>query len=130
MKKGQGMHINGVGLASGTWLIVLVALLAGSCRRAPDELPAGILPPARMTDVLVDFHLAQARWQAESLVDTRGAGKAAYYKDVLDRHRISWADFKASMDYYTRRPDELTEIYNAVIELLSKKQAEAAAKQG
>jgi hypothetical protein len=116
------------GLCAGLFLFALC--LAAACRPAADELPVGILPPDRMTDVLVDFHLARARWQAEALVDTRDSGKIAYYKEVLDKHGITWSVFKASMDYYTQRPGQLTEIYNTVIERLSKKQAEAAAGQG
>jgi hypothetical protein len=80
-----------------------------------------------MVEVLVDFHMAQAGvYEATPEVLSAGA-KAGPYRETLEKYDLTWPEFRRSIDYYTRRPEMLTDIYDRVIEEISRKQAEAAA---
>ncbi len=107
------------------WLLCLAG--AVSCSRQEEQRPPDILAPDQMVEILSDMHLAQADLQEAppgTLPDETRAGR---YRDVLEAHGLTWSELRTSIDYYSRRPEKLTEIYDRVIEALSRKQAEAAA---
>ena len=93
--------------------VVAVALLL-SCK---PTLPAGILQPDEMEDVLYDYHIAEAMAKNEygSDVDMK---RNAYFQSVLKKHQISEADFDSSLVYYYSRLDKMIDIYNHVNERL------------
>ena len=66
-----------------------------------------------MTDVLVDFHLAQGMAEAQNKdVDVM---RYKYVQSVLKKYHIDEATFDSSMVYYSGRAEEFTHIYNNVL---------------
>ena len=66
-----------------------------------------------MTDVLVDFHLAQG--MAEAIDDNSEITRYKYIQAVYKKHHITEAEFDSSMIYYSGRAEEFTHIYENVV---------------
>jgi hypothetical protein len=66
-----------------------------------------------MTDVLVDFHLAQG--MAEAQGDNSEVTRYKFIQAVFKKHRITEAVFDSSMIYYSGRAEEFTHIYDNVV---------------
>lgn len=88
---------------------VLVLLLL-SC--SPTR-PSGILDEDELTDVLVDFHLAQG--MAEAIDDNSEITRYKYIQAVFKKHHITEAEFDSTMIYYSGRAEEFTHIYDNVL---------------
>ena len=75
--------------------------------------PRGILSEKKMTDVLVDYHLAQG--MAEAQVTDADVVRYKYIQAVFKKHRITEAEFDSSMVYWSGRAEEFTHIYDNVV---------------
>ena len=76
-------------------------------------LPKGILGKKKMTDVLVDFHLAQG--MAEAQGGSPEVNRYKYIQAVFRKHHVTEAEFDSSMVYYSGRAEELSHIYKDVV---------------
>jgi len=92
------------GVVGGLLLLLLLAC-------APSQ-PRGVLSEEKMTDVLVDIHLAQGMAETQGDVDVT---RFKYIQAVFKKHRITEAEFDSSMVYYSGRAEEFTHIYNNVV---------------
>lgn len=90
--------------------LVGAALFIISC--AP-SLPSGILDEEEMTDVLVDFHLAQGI--AEARGEEPEISRYKHIQAVFKKHHITEAEFDSSMVYWSGRAEDFTFIYNNVV---------------
>lgn len=97
-------------LLRGGWMVSFFILLLYSC--AP-SLPSGIMDEDEMTDVLVDFHLAQG--MAEAQGEDLDATRYKYIQTVFRKHHITEAEFDSSMIYWSGRAEEFSHIYNNVV---------------
>ena len=77
------------------------------------SLPSGILDEEEMTDVLVDFHLAQG--MAEAQGDNADVARYKYIQAVFQKHHITEAEFDSSMIYYSGRAEDFKHIYDNVV---------------
>ena len=66
-----------------------------------------------MTEILVDYHLAQG--MAESQGTEQDVTRYKYIQAVFQKHRISEAEFDSSMVYWSGRAEEFTHIYDDVV---------------
>ncbi len=87
-----------------------LALFLAACS---PPLPSGILDEDDMTDVLVDFHLAQG--MAESQVENQDVARYNYIQAVFRKHRITEAEFDSSMVYWSGHAEDFTHIYDNVV---------------
>lgn len=90
--------------------VFLLSLLLLSCS---PPLPKGILGKKKMTDVLVDFHLAQGMAEAQS--GNPDITRYKYIQAVFRKHHVTEAEFDSSMVYYSGRAEELNYIYKDVV---------------
>ncbi len=88
---------------------VLAVLLAG-CVQTPERVM--VIPDSTLIVVLADLHLADARArlpeQAVGLRDT-----------VLAFHGLDEALFQKAMDSFDAHPEDLTNLYNTVLDKLN-----------
>ncbi len=77
------------------------------------SVPSGILSEEKMTDVLVDIHLAQGMAEAQS--ENTDVARYKYIQAVFQKHRITEAEFDSSMVYYSGRAEKFTFVYNNVV---------------
>jgi len=101
--KGKRTKVSIVGALLGVLLLL-------SCK---PSLPSGILDEEEMTDVLVDFHLAQG------MADAQGGNtditRYKYLQAVFRKHNITEAEFDSSMVYWSGRSEDFTFIYDNVV---------------
>lgn len=88
------------------FLMVLAALSLTSCKK---KMPAEVIKPAEMENILYDYHLAQA-------VGAEYNGEERYKRELLlqyvfEKHHVTEAEFDSSMVWYTRNMEELDNIY-------------------
>ena len=92
-------------------LFVLLCVVVG-CR------PRGILSNREMRDVLYDLHRADGAIQVAGYNYSHDQEVAGYYKNVLDKHGITQAQFDSSLVWYTNNPQIFNKIYPKVLERL------------
>ena len=71
-----------------------------------------------MRNVLYDLHRADGAIQVAGYNYSHDQEVAAYYKNVLDKHGITQAQFDSSLVWYTDNPQIFNKIYPKVIERL------------
>jgi uncharacterized protein DUF4296 len=87
--------------------------------------PANIIQKEKFIDVLTDIQLAESYEMGNEgkrdslLVDVRKV-----YLKIFQDHAISTEQFFITFDYYSRKPEEFKDIYNAVYEQLTLEQEE------
>jgi len=101
-------------LYSGWLLLVLVAL---SCR-SDNQVPSGVLPPAKMQELLWDMMRADQFvvsfvLPADSTLQ-KEAEKIKWYNRVLALHQVSEQQFKKSFSYYQDHPDLMASIMDSI----------------
>ena len=80
--------------------------------------PRGVLSNREMRNVLYDLHRADGAIQVAGYNYSHDQEVAAYYKNVLDKHGITQAQFDSSLVWYTDNPQIFNKIYPKVIERL------------
>ena len=93
-------------------LIPLLYFLSLLCSCSP-SLPSGILDEDKMTDILVDYHLAQG--MAEARGEDIEINRYKYIQTVFRKHRITEEEFDSSMVYWIGRAEDFSLIYNNVL---------------
>jgi hypothetical protein len=114
-----------------SFLIFLAGLLLQACTSPIDPAPAGLIPEKKMTAILVDIHIAEAR--IENLGLPQDTGSVHYQRlqqELFKKHKITADRFYKSFDYYVTNVSELDKIYEKVVDSLSVKEVEAASAAG
>ena len=93
-----------------------------SCKKKV-EIPADILSPNKMTEILVDVHLNESmitneRYRRDSLSEI----VSTFYCNIFEKHSITEQEFRKSLDYYTTHLDEMKKIYKEVVAELNKEE--------
>jgi len=106
--------------------IISLSWLAPSCQDPTSGPDYPALHADTLVNILVDMHLSDAGVVAGDGGDEPAASDhSARHLDVLQRHHVTQEDFRQSMRYYSEHPDELVEIYDQVIESLTRLQGKA-----
>ena len=92
--------------------IACILLAIVGCR------PRGVLSNREMRNVLYDLHRADGAIQVAGYNYSHDQEVAGYYKNVLDKHGITQAQFDSSLVWYTDNPQIFNKIYPKVIERL------------
>lgn len=115
------------------WTVVILLLgLSTACSRGikrPDA-PEDLVPRDKMINVLTEMV------KLEGHVQNRYQQVTKYYKvmvnsgdSLLKAHNLSKEQFESSMDYYAARQDEMTEMYQEVMEKLNSELGELETKK-
>lgn len=107
------------------YLLLFFSCLWCACARKEEALPEGILSREALVPVLVDVHLAQASVAILRTGDTTSHAMGDYMDFILKRHEVDSAAYGKSIRYYGEHPDQLSDIYDDVIDELSRIQGEA-----
>lgn len=107
-------------------IYVFFLLVLMACGQA-GKVPKGVFPKEKMRDVLLDMVMADAYSYENKdprmpLVDSvRREREKIYYKQILDLHHITQAEFQKSYDWYESRPDRMKEVYDMMMEIATAK---------
>ena len=90
-----------------------------------EKVPVEFIQPDSMVLVLADIHIAESKILTSGNPDsTAKANLASYYKFVFDKYKVDNIRFKNSFDYYSSHVSLMNDVYDKVIDELSKRQAE------
>ncbi len=105
--------------------VLLLILIIGGCQSGNNEKNL-ILKKEKMTDVMVDVHLAEAVLRNKKISGEKldKITSDAYHK-IFNKHAITKAQFDSSFAYYERNIEKFNEIYEEVIVRLNKRQRQA-----
>ncbi|MGB0881477.1 MAG: DUF4296 domain-containing protein [Vicingaceae bacterium] len=109
------------------YTIIIIGLLLFSCGANKEEIPAGIIPKEEMITVMTEIELTQALIKLKtSTQDT--INEQQLFEEVYADFDISEDQFNNSLAFYCKDPKLLRDMYNKVIENLTKKQSEQQRK--
>lgn len=104
---------------------LFIIFLVLSCNLGKNEIPGNILPKNKMIPILIDIHIAEASVQENGVVGDSAIQKAKdYYAYIYKLHDVTAEQFEVSFDYYCRNLSLMNEIYDKMIEELSKKEGQ------
>ena len=86
-------------------------------------VPDDILPKEKMAEVMVDIHMLEAAMNINAGVSTETVPQEL---DVFRSHGVTVEQYRESFRFYTEHPEIMGEVYQIVLNELSKKQAEVS----
>lgn len=89
-------------------IIISVLLFATSCNQAVK--PDGILQKDKLSEILVDVHMAEASLQLFNS-NERDSIARGYYGHIFRIHEIEEAEFYTSMEYYSAHSKDMADVY-------------------
>jgi hypothetical protein len=93
------------------------------------KIPEDVLSRDTMAIVLTDIHLVQASQRLGVVMDTTDTVSYTSFRYVWNKHHITEAEYKKSLDFYTHSPGMLDSIYEKVLTNLSRQKAELSGKE-
>jgi hypothetical protein len=101
----------------------LLLLAAPACQRPEDApKPADLIPRDKMIGILADLHVLEARVENSRLMpDSARSLFLAQQKKLLGQRQVSDSSFQRSYRYYGIHGKDLNEIYQTVIDTLTKR---------
>src|SRR5690349_10636148 len=93
-------------------VLFFLVIFSAACRFGTE--PKGVIPEGKMVDVLTDMHLVDGFTSGS--VDT--AKIVELYKTVYNNHEIDSLTFRKSLEYYSKDPARLQNIYGKVTDKL------------
>lgn len=91
-------------------VLFFVLVFLSSCG---DGTPQDIIAKKTMAPLLTDLHLADG-YASHQYQDTATLKSSIVYKAMFEKYNTDSATIRKSLDYYTKRPDELVLIYQEV----------------
>lgn len=113
------------------FVISLCIFLVACSDKAGITIPDTVLSKEKMAAVMVDIELLEASVNITGVgpgkIDVAGSSISLKI-DVLKKHNITKKQFDDSFSFYANNPSVLSEVYELVLNDLSKMQAEASKK--
>jgi hypothetical protein len=88
-------------------------------------IPADVLPKEKMAMALADVHLAEAGAYLKTPLDSSAREKVGF-QHIYERNQISKVQYDSSLSFYVDHPELLNEVYEIVLNELSRRQGAAA----
>ncbi len=110
-------------------IFIAALLLFVSCVPESPEPPAGTIPKDTMIALLAEVHIAESRILLSGEAVNNPQVKSAYIQNALAKFNVDTTRFNQSFSYYTSQPDEFEQMYQKVMEEISKRQASSAEKK-
>ena len=109
--------------------IIFILILFFSCGKREKPIPETILPKDKMIAVMVDIHIVEASLNLNLAPTGSITSKGESYYNILKSNHISKQQYDESFKFYVEHPELCNEIYEGVLNELSKKQAEETNKK-
>ncbi len=112
------------------FLISFIITPFASCggEEAAIEVPANILSKTKMAQVIKDIHLAEAKYNMGMLPDS-SSNVTINFQQIFEKESVSKEQYDLSFAFYIEHPVLLNEVYEEVMNELSKMQGEASKQQ-
>ena len=86
--------------------------------------PADVLPKEKMALVITDIHLAEAKASLQPTPDT--SSEKLNFRMIFEKNKITKDQYEKSIAFYIDNPELMNEVYEKVLNELSRMQGEAA----
>jgi hypothetical protein len=104
-----------------------------SCTPIEDQrvsIPSDVLPEEKMAQVMVDVHLLEAALSVGTYgKDNMTLQNIRPSSDILKKNGVTKQQYDQSFEFYSRNPKLLGEVYDLVLNDLSKMQAEVMTRK-
>jgi hypothetical protein len=111
-------------------VVLLLLLLLFSCSGEKQiTIPDTVLSQERMADIMTDIHLLEASMNlniSKGLVIGNNRGLGATTLAILKQKGVTKEQYETSFRFYTEHPALLNDVYQLVLNNLSKLQAKVA----
>ena len=106
-------------------LLAFLLLALPACQRPEEPLrPADLLPKERLIPLIADLHLLEAQVEGSRLSpDSSRALYLSEQKNLLSKRGVTDSAFQRSYRYYGIHGKDLDDIYGAVIDTLTRREA-------
>ena len=106
-------------------LLAPLLLALPACQRPEEPLrPADLLPKEQLIPLIADLHLLEARVEGSRLSpDSSRALYLSEQKNLLSKRGVTDSAFQRSYRYYGIHGKDLDDIYGAVIDTLTRREA-------
>lgn len=110
------------------FLFLLFSSSVFACTSPVSPAPDDLIPTEKMTSILVDVHVAEARIESMGLMlDTGAVHYKKLQQEIFKKHNISEKTFQKSYKHYLDNVSELDKIYEKVVDSLSLAETKAGA---
>lgn len=107
-----------------------VVFVVSSCGQEEKQVavPSDILPKEKMAQVITGIHIAEAEANMQKLPDLPAlqAGSASTekssFENIFKKHKITKEQYEKSLSFYIDHPELLDQVYEKVLNELSKMQ--------
>lgn len=106
------------------FFLLVISASFGCTGDAEIVVPENVLSEEKMAAVLLDVHLAEASMNLNVNPQSIQKTSTDLKVDILKKHNIDKKMFDESFQFYTENPALLNEVYQAVLNELSKMQAQ------
>lgn len=103
---------------------VLISCFFGCSNPQKVTIPSSVLSKEKMAEVMVDIHLLEATLNVQVGSNDKIKVQGPASVNIYNKHQVTKAQFEESFQFYTENPDLLVEVYQLVLNDLSKLQAE------
>jgi hypothetical protein len=110
--------------------LIIALLLSAGCKKKESKVPNGVLGKEQMVKVMLDVNLTEAAFRIHPPFNSKDTIDInVYYEKIFKKYKITKQQFNKSLDYYTKHPDKFGDIYDEVINRLSRIQSEEKSKK-
>ena len=101
-----------------------IFLLACGEEQKQVAIPDNILPKEKMSQIIADIHIAEAEANLRTLPDSSSKETISFQK-IFEKDSITKQQYEESLSFYIDNPELLNEVYEEVLNDLSKMQGTA-----
>ena len=111
------------------WIIFIFIGFLGigtySCQAPEKPKPVDFIEEGDMVMILKDICKVEARFQRRLSIRGKNHSDLVFenYKLIFDEHNVSLDQFKTSYTYYQDSPEQMQNLYDSVIVILTKEQS-------
>lgn len=109
------------------YICIIFCFLLFSCGEKKEEIPSDVISEEKMITIMTEIELTQALIKLKASVQDT-INEKQLYDEVYTEFDISEEMFNKSVEYYCEDPNKIKDMYNKVIENLTKKQSEQQRK--
>ena len=101
-------------------LFFSVLLFSVSCKN--DSTPPGVLEKPQMLSLMTDIHVTDGElYNVAQQPDSLYRYATDRYRLLFKRHHITENQFKKSLEYYSRQPEVIQEMYDTLAVIVQRK---------
>lgn len=108
---------------------IFLSVLFFSCSEPKQEIPDHVLKKDKMRDVMVDVSLLESTLNLNLINGKKLQDAANMKRDLFQNHGTTQQQYDTSIYFYSHHPEIFKEVYDGVLQELSKMQAEESLKK-